>query len=254
MKMYQEIKRALTRVCHFTLIELLVVIAIIAILASMLLPALNMAREKARAISCTSNFKQLGTAFLMYADDNTGNLPPWRGKIGTSTIYWYDTFAEKNYIGQYLGLGNQRAYPIGFVGKNGLKVGRSSLSCPSISEGEGSSVPIKRKLWTYGYSFYMSVFSTVPALSATYGGWLKLSRYRKPSKTAWLGDIKCSISAFMNAASFDSTNVGKVYPINYRHSNAANFVFADGHVASRRKGEVPTSGPTTKIFWNPRQQ
>jgi prepilin-type N-terminal cleavage/methylation domain-containing protein len=73
----------------FTLIELLVVIAIIAILAAILFPVFAQAREKARAITCTSNLKQLGVAWIMYAQDYDETLPMTAAQLPNgSQVFW----------------------------------------------------------------------------------------------------------------------------------------------------------------------
>lgn len=90
-----EIQKARTA---FTLIELLVVIAIIGILASLLLPALGAAKNRAKRTACLNNLKQVNAGLLMYADDNSGAMPK-QSAISTNYLAYFYKESMKSYVG-----------------------------------------------------------------------------------------------------------------------------------------------------------
>lgn len=175
---------------YFTLIELLIVVAIIAILAGLLLPSLQIARGKAKVISCSSNLKQLGMAAFAYSLDN-GDLALAQPNMGwISTYYWLPLLQEpwKNpYAGssyQY-GLGYLKMQPApGTAGKQ-----KGILKCPSA------------KVYASGFATHYSlVDSGSDWRQAAVGnvsrnkGFAHFKNIKKPAVTAWLTEYNSHYS------------------------------------------------------------
>jgi prepilin-type N-terminal cleavage/methylation domain-containing protein len=218
----------------FTLIELLVVIAIIAILASMLLPALARAKSKAQGIKCLNNLKQWALAYKMYSEDNRDYVPE-EGNIGSTVINAANADAWYNTVSSYAG---QRTMKDLYIGNNSASMplpNSSTLySCPAAAP-PIQAPSVGWAFFMYGENNWLCVNS---ASRATYGQ-TKLSRLRRPSATIMVGEVLDN-----DASKPALSGVQAAYAVP-RHPSAtqtnlssrAHFAMADGRAAAFKTNE-----------------
>lgn len=193
------------RKTRFTLIELLIVIAIIAMLAAMLMPALQSAKNQSRAIACLNNLKQTGVCLTLYATDFNGWLPTTYSDVTGKT--WSDTLYTQGY----------------------LQNAKNILVCPSVSPWKfAGSFASTYGIWAYDYGWRIRLwgnFSHPGNLPYTSGG---------PSRHIVAADsIAATGVSYQTYHIYGWISTQRFFDL--RHNGKCNAFFADGHAEGLRE-------------------